>query len=348
MAIITIIGAGQMGSALAFVAGENGNIVRMVGTPHDKTLIDGFREGAEHPVFGRHFQENTEFYYTEQWQDAVKGSDFIVAGVSSYGIDWFLDEILMKLDAGIPVLSAAKGLTETEDGELISYPVYWERELLKKGIKRDIYALGGPGTADEIAHHDHTMVAVCGTDPAIREKISNSFNNSYFHVSTTSDVMGLEYSVAIKNAFALGVGIAIGYMSVKDEDKSRAHFNTQAAVFYQAAKEMSKLLESIGAEYNSLLIGLGDLYVTVSGARTRKIGILLGEGKTFEEAQEILGGITLESVVVVRRLYSSLKKREARGEVKLSDYPLLVYIVELLDGHKYQDLPWHKFKFDVR
>lgn len=346
MAIITIIGAGQMGSALAFVAGENGNTVRLVGTPHDKALIDSLRNGDPHPIFGRHFLEDTEFYYTEQWQDAAKGCDFLVAGVSSYGIDWFLEEILMKLDADTPVVSAAKGLTETEDGELISYPVYWERELLKNGIRREIYALGGPGTADEIAHHDHTMVAVCGKDAAIRETISKSFDNSYFHVSTTSDVMGLEYAVAIKNAFALGVAIAIGYMSVKDEEPNRAHVNTQAAVFYQAAKEMSKLLDSIGADYNSLLIGLGDLYVTVSGARTRKVGVLLGEGKTLKEAQEILGGITLESVVIVRRLYSSLVKRQAKGEVSLADYPLLVYIVELLDEHKYQDLPWNQFSFD--
>ena len=32
MAVITIIGIGQIGSALAFVAAENGNEVRLVGT----------------------------------------------------------------------------------------------------------------------------------------------------------------------------------------------------------------------------------------------------------------------------------------------------------------------------
>lgn len=39
MAIITIIGAGMMGSALAFPARENGNEVRLVGTPLDREII---------------------------------------------------------------------------------------------------------------------------------------------------------------------------------------------------------------------------------------------------------------------------------------------------------------------
>ena len=40
MATVTIIGAGMMGSALAFPARENGNEVRRVGTHLDREIID--------------------------------------------------------------------------------------------------------------------------------------------------------------------------------------------------------------------------------------------------------------------------------------------------------------------
>ena len=40
MAIITIVGAGMMGSALAFPARENKNEVRVVGTHLDRDIID--------------------------------------------------------------------------------------------------------------------------------------------------------------------------------------------------------------------------------------------------------------------------------------------------------------------
>ena len=57
---------------------------------------------------------------------------------------------------------------------------------------------------------------------------------------------------------------------------SELHFNSQAAVFGQSVKEMSKLLDFQGAgTLENLSVGLGDLYVTVYGGRTR-----LGSGVT--------------------------------------------------------------------
>ena len=44
MAIVTIIGAGMMGSALAFPARENGHEVRLVGTHLDREIIEACRK----------------------------------------------------------------------------------------------------------------------------------------------------------------------------------------------------------------------------------------------------------------------------------------------------------------
>ena len=55
MKIITIIGAGMMGSALAFPARENGNEVRLVGTPLDREIIDAIRQTNRHPKFVKSF-----------------------------------------------------------------------------------------------------------------------------------------------------------------------------------------------------------------------------------------------------------------------------------------------------
>ena len=43
MAVVTIIGSGQMGSALVFPARENGNDVRLVGSPLDGKIIDAWK-----------------------------------------------------------------------------------------------------------------------------------------------------------------------------------------------------------------------------------------------------------------------------------------------------------------
>ena len=308
---ITIIGAGMMGSALAFPARENGNIVRLVGTPLDKEIIDACKSTGKHLKFNVPFPEGVEYFQFEDWKEAVKGCDFVIGGVSSFGVDWFLENVLAELDPSVPVLSVTKGLINLEDGSLISYPEYWKRELAKKGIDRQICAIGGPCTSYELVAHDQTEVAFCGKQPETLRMMKAAMATEYYHISLTNDVEGLESAVALKNGYALAVAMTIGLVNRTMNDG--LHYNSQAGAFYQAVKEMRYLLELQGASRDCENIGIGDLYVTVYGGRTRKIGILLGEGKTYEEAMEILSGVTLESLVVSRRVFAAISKRAEKG-----------------------------------
>lgn len=98
---ITIIGAGMMGSALAYPAFENGNEVRLVGTPLDRDIIDGCLKDNKHLKFDIPFPQGIKYYQFEDWKTAVEGADFIIGGVSSFGVDWFLTEVLAHLDPSI-------------------------------------------------------------------------------------------------------------------------------------------------------------------------------------------------------------------------------------------------------
>ena len=102
---ITIIGAGMMGSALAFPARENGNEVRIVGTHLDRDIIDASQKTGRHPKFNKDFPEGVTYYQIEELEIAIDGADFIICGVSSFGVDWFKDEVLPKIPDEIPVLS---------------------------------------------------------------------------------------------------------------------------------------------------------------------------------------------------------------------------------------------------
>ena len=55
MAIVTIIGAGMMGSALAFPVRENGHEVRLVGTHLDREIIETSKSTGRHPKFTKDF-----------------------------------------------------------------------------------------------------------------------------------------------------------------------------------------------------------------------------------------------------------------------------------------------------
>ena len=48
MAVITVVGSGMMGSAIIFPAADNGNAIRVVGTPLDREIIDHARSTGKH------------------------------------------------------------------------------------------------------------------------------------------------------------------------------------------------------------------------------------------------------------------------------------------------------------
>ena len=346
MAVVTIIGSGMMGSALAFPARENGNEVRLVGTHLDAEIIETCIRSNRHPKFTRDFPEGVKFYQIEGVEQAIAGADLIIGGVSSFGVEWFGDVILPLIPEHIPVLTVTKGLMDTPEGKLLTYPAIWKQKLEKLGKTLSLNAIGGPCTSYELVAHDQTEVAFCGDDLEILEKLRKIMATSYYHVSITTDVVGIESAVALKNGYALGIALTVGLNQKAFGLDSQLHFNSQAAVFGQSVKEMHRLLEFQGAAtLDNLAVGVGDLYVTVYGGRTRLIGILLGRGLSIEEARAELAGVTLESLVVAERVARAVRLNAQKGILDLKDFPLLVHIDEILTKHAPVDIPWEAFTY---
>ncbi len=346
MAIVTIIGSGMMGSALAFPARENGNEVRLVGTHLDREIIDTCLKTNRHPKFKTDFPSGVKFYQIEDMETAIKDADMIIGGISSFGVDWFSDNVLPKIPDNIPVLTVTKGLFDTENGTLLTYPALWAERLNKINKKLSLNAVGGPCTSYELVAHDNTEVVFCGSDLKTLEFLKSVMQTDYYHISLSTDVTGIESAVALKNGYALGIALTIGVNQRVFGIDSELHFNSQAAVFGQSVKEMAKLLELQGSgTLDNLCVGAGDLYVTVYGGRTRLVGILLGRGLNIDEAKQELHGVTLESLVVAVRVARAVKKLAEMGKLNLNDFPLLMHVDDILSNKAEVNIPWDKFTY---
>ena len=99
MAIVTIVGSGMMGSALAFPARENGHEVRLVGTHLDREIIETCKKTDRHPKFTKDFPAGIKYYQIEELKEALSGADMVIGGVSSFGVEWFADVVLPTLPA---------------------------------------------------------------------------------------------------------------------------------------------------------------------------------------------------------------------------------------------------------
>jgi len=336
MSIMTVIGSGVMGSAMSFPARANGHCVRLVGTMLDREIINHAKNTGHHLTLDRTLPDGVEFYQLEDLDLALKDVDLIIGGVSSFGVEWFGKDILARLPKDIPLLSVTKGMFNQPDGSLVSYPKYYSSIY----PDRDFCAIGGPCTSYELADLDNSHVCFCGKSMDSLQVMKKLLETSYYHISLTTDIEGLECAVAMKNAYALAVTLAVG-LSLKHDDK--LHYNSQAAIFTQSIREMRKLLDLFGYDEENIIYGAGDLYVTVYGGRTRKIGTLLGMGHSFESAMQELSGVTLESVVIATRTGEAVHELIKREKAVRSDFPLLLHVYDLITKDIRVNIPWKDF-----
>lgn len=89
MSIITIVGAGMMGSAMSGPAADNGHEIRLVGTPLDREIIDSVRETGFHPTLHQQLPAAVAAFQAEELDKALEGAELVIGGVSSFGVDWF-------------------------------------------------------------------------------------------------------------------------------------------------------------------------------------------------------------------------------------------------------------------
>ena len=345
MGIITIVGAGMMGSALCFPASDNGHDIRLVGTPLDREIINYASNTGEHLTLKRALPASVKFYQIEQLEQALRGADVLISGVSSFGVDWFSEFVIPRVPEMLPILSVTKGMINAEDGSLMTYAEYYASQHPGKSLV--ISSIGGPCTSYELASHDQTQVCFCGDDMSILRTLKTMMETSYYHISLSCDVAGVECAVAIKNAYALAVSLAIGLSQRKEGLEGQEHYNSQAALFYQSIREMRHLIKLAGGGEENISLAAGDLYVTVFGGRTRKIGILLGRGMSYDQAMAELSGITLESVVITKRMASALRTRIKNGTVDAINFPLILHIDDVISNGREVNIPWEKFTYET-
>ena len=75
-----------------------------------------------------------------------------------------------------------------------------------------IAAVGGPCIAGELAGRRQSCVYFGSRELETAQHLAEIFRTDYYHVWTTDDIEGLEFAVALKNAYALGVGIALVFL----------------------------------------------------------------------------------------------------------------------------------------
>ncbi|MCD1625011.1 NAD(P)-dependent glycerol-3-phosphate dehydrogenase [Seohaeicola saemankumensis] len=190
-------------------------------------------------------------------------------------------------------------------------PVAIIRELMPDNVAA---ILTGPSFASDIARGLPTALTLACADAEKGKTLQATLTTGNLRIYRSTDTIGAELGGALKNVIAIAAGAVIG-AGLGD--------SARAALMTRGYAEMQRLAQALGARPETLsgLSGFGDLVLTCNSPQSRnmRFGLSLGRNEAFDPA------ITVEGAATAR---AALKQAETLG----LDMPITAAVVALLDG----------------
>jgi len=277
-----ILGAGYMGSAIAFPLSDNGVRVNLWGTWLDDDLIAGARAGC-HPRLDKAMPAGVHLYESGQLAEAMADTDFIILAVTSEGFVPVFEKMLKVLDKPVPLLTVTKGFVEINDAihTISGGADLMFRRKFGEAIPGWV-SIGGPVKAVELSNKIPSAT-IFGYRGDNMPPLFEHFASPYYRIYSVPDVTGTEICSAFKNIYAIVMGICDGLYG--NIDASLYH-NFKALLFNHAIREIAFLADSEGGQRDTAfhLAGVGDFYVTSASGRNGALGRLIGAGQPPKSA----------------------------------------------------------------
>ncbi|MEW5812240.1 MAG: NAD(P)H-dependent glycerol-3-phosphate dehydrogenase [Actinomycetota bacterium] len=285
---VVVLGGGSWGTTVASICARRGPTLQWVRSQETADDINNQHRNTKY--LGNEVELAQNLKATTDFVEAAECADVIVMGVPSHGFRSVLTELAASLRPWVPVVSLVKGL---EQGT--NYRMSQVVDEVLPGHPAGI--LAGPNIAREVAEGYAAAAVLAMPDQHLAAQLANLFRTKRFRTYTTDDVVGVEMAGALKNVYAIAVGM--GYSLGIGE-------NTRAMVMARAVREMSKMGEALGGHRDTFagLAGMGDLIVTCTSQRSRNrhVGEQLGAGKPIDEIiasmNQVAEGVKASSVIM--------------------------------------------------
>ncbi|NGX89883.1 NAD(P)H-dependent glycerol-3-phosphate dehydrogenase [Rahnella sp. Lac-M11] len=278
-ASMTVIGAGSYGTALAITLARNGHPVVLWG--HNPYHINALQQARCNQEFLPDVPFPDNLLLETNLSVALAASRNVLVVVPSHVFGDVLRQLKPHLRADARVVWATKGL-EAETGRLLQDVA---REELGDAIP--LAVVSGPTFAKELAAGMPTAISLAATDASFAEDLQQLLHcGKSFRVYSNPDFIGVQLGGAIKNVIAIGAGMSdgIGFGA-----------NARTALITRGLAEMTRLGSALGADPATFMgmAGLGDLVLTCTDnqSRNRRFGIMLGQGKDVQTAQDTIGQV---------------------------------------------------------
>jgi glycerol-3-phosphate dehydrogenase (NAD(P)+) len=306
--MVSVLGAGSWGTALAILLSSEGQPVKLWG--HLKAEIDALLADGENRQFLPGVPLPASLTPKADLQQALAGASEVIIAVPSHAFSAVTQSIGPLLDSNPGIAWATKGF---EPGS--------QRLLSKVAAShlpgRDLAVISGPTFAAEVARGLPTAITVASSNPQLANRLASRLHTSWFRAYTSSDIIGVQVGGASKNVLAIAAGIAdgLGFGA-----------NTRSALITRGLTEIMRLGLKLGGNPETFmgLAGLGDLLLTCTDnqSRNRRMGLALAEGQTLETARQKIGQ-EVEGVHTAKEVYALAQRLEVEMPISEQVYRVL-------------------------
>lgn len=326
---VMVLGSGAWGTALALLLLENGNQVTM--WSHRPEALKEIREKGENPKLPG-IPVPAALTLAEEMESAAN-CDIVVLATPSFAMRETARKLNRVVQNGTILVSVGKGI---EKNTLLRMSQVIQSEIQ---ANCPLVVLCGPTHAEEVGRQIPSGIVAASQDREAAEQIQDLFMNNRFRVYTSSDVVGVELSAALKNVIALSTGISDG-MGYGD--------NTRAMLITRGLTEIARLGVVQGGNQATFagLAGVGDLIVTCTSqySRNHRAGVLIGKGMAPEQAVKEIGA-------VVEGYYAAATGKELANRLGV-EMPITEAVYAVLYGGKgvqdaYQEIMCRKKNHEV-
>jgi glycerol-3-phosphate dehydrogenase (NAD(P)+) len=244
----------------------------------------------------------------------LEDPDVVILAVPSPFTRRTAKQISSLVREGQIIVDVAKGI---EENTLMTLSQIIAQEI----PQANVCVLSGPTHAEEVSRKIPTTCVVSAKDRSTAQYLQEIFMSPVFRVYTTPDMLGVELGGSLKNVIALAAGCS---------DGPGCGDNTKAALITRGIAEISQIGIAMGGrpETFSGLTGIGDLIVTCASmhSRNRRAGILIGKGKTADEAMQ-------EVQQVVEGVYSAKAALQLADKYEM-EAPIIRAVNRVLFGNE--------------
>ncbi|MBO4234704.1 glycerol-3-phosphate dehydrogenase [Riemerella anatipestifer] len=307
---VGVLGSGSFATAIVKMLQENSKMVHWCVR---NEFVKGAIELRKHnPTYLQSVMFNTRHLsITTDVNQLVSACEVIILATPSIYLSDSLEKMTCDYSNKLFV-SAIKGIVPKHNDIVAHYL----RDQFQIGFRNQA-VIAGPCHAEEVAMERLSYLTVATVEEENAQKLKDLFSSSYIKVSTSSDILGNEYSAILKNIYAIGAGMASG-LGYGD--------NFQAVYVSNAIREMEIFLEAIyeaPRDVNESAY-LGDLLVTAYSlfSRNRSLGNLVGKGYTVKSAIQSMNMVA-EGYYAAASIYNTAKEKGLKLPIISTVYNVL-------------------------